>query len=105
MIFSNVGVLVAVLALTAGCAMSKVDSDATVKLSGTLEHADGSPAADVEVGLMRVPDPAEFLAQGLVIAGTFGAACLGDDPPPVCKIIQVTRTAVRAKIIEAGSSR
>lgn len=59
---------------------------------GKLTLADGSPAAKVKVGLMRVPDVGEVFFQGLVVAGTFGAACLSDKPPPVCKIVQSTRT-------------
>lgn len=80
------------LLLLAGCVKSKVDPEADVTLRGTLRLADGSPAADVWVGLLRVPDLGEVLFQGLVVAGTFGIPCLSPEPPPVCKTVQSTRT-------------
>ncbi len=91
--YGRIALIVTVAAaLTAGCAQSKVDPDAQVVVRGALTLPDGSPAAHIEVGLMRVPDVGEVFFQGLVVAGTFGTACLSKRPPPVCKTIQTTKT-------------
>jgi hypothetical protein len=87
------GVVFAALAvLLGGCSMSKVDPDAEVSVRGTVQTADGSAAPDVRIGLLRVPDPIEVLTQGIVVAGSFGVACMSDDPPPVCRTVQGTKT-------------
>lgn len=87
--FAVLGVLAVLLA---GCTGSKVDRSAAVDLHGVVTHADGAPAVNADVGLTRVPDPAEFLTEGIGVVTSFGLACLGRDPLPLCKLVQRRRT-------------
>jgi hypothetical protein len=83
-------VLLLAAALAGGCAQSKVPADAKVTLTGRLLRPDGSPAAARPLALTRVPDLGEVASQGIPVAATLGAACLADDPPPLCKLRQRT---------------
>lgn len=69
-----------VLVLLASCTASKVDSDAVVSVSGTVD----APASEVTVGLLEVPDLGELLVGSTVAIGTLGAVCLAEDPPAAC---------------------
>jgi hypothetical protein len=84
--------LLAVAALAAGCAQSKVPTDAKVTLTGQLVRQDGTPAGDLKLALTRVPDLGELAFQGIPVAVTLGTACLADDPPPLCKLLQRATT-------------
>lgn len=77
-----------VVATGAGCEASRVDRHASVALHGSVHRPDGSAAGAIQVGLTRVPDPAEILFQGLATVGTFGLACLGKESLPICKTAQ-----------------
>lgn len=60
------------------------DTPGSARISGQLQNADGSPAANVKVFLARRPGIAEGLF-GLFVAGlTFGLACAGDEPLAIC---------------------
>jgi len=84
--------LLVVAALAAGCAQSKVPTDAKVTLTGKVVRQDGAPAGDLRLALTRVPDLGELAFQGIPVAVTLGTACLADDPPPLCKLLQRATT-------------
>jgi hypothetical protein len=84
--------LLIVAALAAGCAQSKVPAAAKVTLTGRVDRQDGTPAAGMRLALTRVPDLGELAFQGIPVAATLGTACLADDPPPLCKLLQRTQT-------------
>lgn len=86
--------VVLVLALTlAGCEASKVDSAASVVVSGRVLAADGGPAGGVPVGLEREPSVGETLTGLVVIPLTLFTACLGDAPvAALCRGRSIKRT-------------
>ena len=84
----RVAAFLAVAALAAGCAQSKVPTDAKVTLTGKVTRQDGAPAGNLRLALTRVPDPGELVFQGIPVAVTLGTPCLADDPPPLCKLLQ-----------------
>jgi hypothetical protein len=88
----RVAALLALAVLVAGCAQSKVPAAAKVTLTGKVVRQDGTPAGGRRLGLTRVPDPGELVFQGIPVAATLGTACLADDPPPLCKLVQRTTT-------------
>lgn len=75
-----------------GCAQSKVPTDAKVTLTGKVARQDGSPAGNLRLALTRIPDLGELAFQGIPVAATLGTACLADDPPPLCKLLQRAET-------------
>ncbi|MFI9379967.1 discoidin domain-containing protein [Kutzneria sp. NPDC052558] len=89
---TRVAALLTLMALAAGCAQSKVPTDAKVTLTGQLVRQDGAPAGDLKLALTRVPDLGELAFQGIPVAATLGTACLADDPPPLCKLLQRATT-------------
>jgi hypothetical protein len=76
----------------AGCAQSKVPAAAKVTLTGRVDRQDGTPAGGLRLALTRIPDLGELAFQGIPVAATLGTACLADDPPPLCKLLQRTQT-------------
>ncbi|GAA3440440.1 discoidin domain-containing protein [Kutzneria kofuensis] len=84
--------LLVVAALAAGCAQSKVPTNAKVTLTGRVDRQDGTPAGNLRLALTRIPDLGEVAFQGIPVAATLGTACLADDPPPLCKLLQRTET-------------
>lgn len=88
----RVAALLAVAALVAGCTQSKVPTNAKVTLTGQIARQDGTPAGDLRLALTRVPDVGELVFQGIPVAALMGTACLADDPPPLCKLLQRTTT-------------
>lgn len=88
----RVAALLALAALTAGCAQSKVPAGAAVTLTGQVVRQNGEPAANLRLALIRVPDLGEVAAQGLMVVGTLGTACLADNPPQVCKILRTVNS-------------
>lgn len=81
-----------VAASAAAWACSDVDRNADVRVEGTLQRADGSPATSVRTVLVRIPDPLEMLGQGLAVVGTVGTACLAEQPPPLCNTLRSSKT-------------
>ncbi|WP_211769280.1 discoidin domain-containing protein [Kutzneria sp. CA-103260] len=84
--------LLAMAALATGCAQSKVPTDAQVTLTGQITRPDGAPAGNLRLALTRVPDLGELAFQGIPVAVTLGTACLADNPPPLCKLLQQATT-------------
>ncbi|HTI23416.1 MAG TPA: discoidin domain-containing protein [Kutzneria sp.] len=89
---TRLALLLIVAALAGGCAQSKVPAAAKVTLTGRVDRQDGTPAGGLRLALTRVPDLGELAFQGIPVAATLGTACLSDDPPPVCKLLQRTQT-------------
>src|SRR3954451_20330887 len=89
---TRVAALLVVAALAAGCAQSKVPADAKVTLTGKVDRQDGTPGGNLRLALTRIPDLGELAFQGIPVAATLGTACLADDPPPLCKLLQRTQT-------------
>ncbi len=84
--------LLVLAVLAAGCAQSKVPTDAKVTVTGSLARQDGQPAGNLRLALTRVPDLGELAFQGIPVAVTLGTACLANDPPPLCKLLQRATT-------------
>lgn len=84
--------LLATAVFATGCAQSKVPANAKVTLTGTITRQDGAPAGNQKLALTRVPDLGELAFQGIPVAVTLGTACLADDPPPLCKLVQRATT-------------
>jgi hypothetical protein len=89
---TRLAALLVVAALAAGCDQSKVPADSKVTLTGKVDRQDGTPAGNLRLALTRIPDLGELAFQGIPVAATLGTACLADDPPPLCKLLQRTQT-------------
>ena len=89
---SRVAAFLVVAALVTGCAQSKVPATAKVTLTGRVDRQAGTPAGNLRLALTRVPDLGEVAFQGIPVAATLGTACLADNPPPLCKLLQRTET-------------
>ena len=75
--------IVAALVLS-GCHFSKVDSTATVNVSGAAFAADGTPLVDAQVRIFTEADLADLLFGSVLALGTLGSICLLPDAPKVC---------------------
>lgn len=82
--FRKIAGLVALVVLLTGCAASKVDANATVRITGVVQNAAGQPAAGANVALFKEADLGELLVGTVLAIGTLGAACFIPQAPPVC---------------------
>jgi hypothetical protein len=64
--------------------MSKVDSNAAVTVSGTVQGADGKPLSGAQVVLVKEADLGEALVGLVAAASTAGVICLSSTPPTIC---------------------
>jgi hypothetical protein len=67
------------LTLASGCfgPSSKLDSKASVKISGIVQTQNGAPTPTTTAKLIRHPDPLQALGEVLIAVGSIGLACLG----------------------------
>lgn len=71
----SAGVAIAVL-VAAACGQSSLEDDVEVTISGALTMPDGSPAADVPVGLVKQPGAGSALFEAALLVGSVGTLCL-----------------------------
>ena len=89
---SSIVALVTAALLLAGCAASKLDADATVRVTGTVLDAAGQPARGADVALFKVADIGEVLVGATLAIGTLGASCFVPGGPAFCQDARKTTT-------------
>lgn len=72
------------LLASAGCTASKLASDATVTLTGSVQDANGSPLANTRVVLLKEADFGEIFSGAVIALSTLGLSCLVGQPPSFC---------------------
>lgn len=77
--------------LLPACWQSNLDPDDEVVVTGAVLNPDGSPHADEEVLLIRIPDVGEIIEGVTAIVGSIGLVCL--DPDTEVELCEGARTA------------
>jgi hypothetical protein len=88
----SVALSLALALLVPGCRFSKVDSNATVTITGRALDAAGRPLADRKVLLFKEGDVADLVLGVVFTVGTLGSICLLPGAPVVCRKAKTATT-------------
>lgn len=81
---------VALMVLLFSCTVSRVNPNAIIDLSGTVQRQGAVPVAGARIALMREGDPGDVI----VTVASIGSACLaGTNAPAICHNARFTSTA------------
>lgn len=76
----------------ASCTSSKLDSNATVTISGTGRAQAGAPLAAAPVVFFKQLDVGEVLTGGLLLTSSLGTVCLARPSESICSGVRTTTT-------------
>lgn len=79
-------------AMATACTASKLQADATVRVTGTVLDASGQPARNADVALFKRADIGEVLIGATLAIGTLGLTCFVANAPSFCEGARKART-------------
>jgi hypothetical protein len=78
--------------VASACTASKLDADASVRVTGTVLDASGQPARSADVALFKRADIGEVLVGATLAIGTLGATCFLPNGPAFCRDARKAKT-------------